>query len=99
MFVDVSLPQNQTQQHADRATGEREQRHERGENACGRRIGRLTAVAANVAVAGAAATAVGGSYGAMGDDECQECHQVDGDQVCEEMGHGGCCWLGGWRND
>ena len=56
---------------ADRAAGERKQRHEYGENACGRRIGRLTAVAANVAVAGGAA-AVRGSCRAMGDGEHQE---------------------------
>lgn len=72
MFVDVPLPQNQAQQHADRATGEREQRHEHGESACGRRIGGLTAVAANVAGAGIAVAAIRGLCGAMGDGERQE---------------------------
>ena len=94
MFVDVPLPQNQTQQHADRATGKREQRHEYGESIYGWQAGGLTIVATNVAGAGAAAAAVRGLREAMGDGEQQERRQVDNDQVCEEIEHGGCCCLG-----
>ena len=77
MFVNVPLPQKHAQQYAGRATSERKERYEYGENARGWRIDGLAAVAANVTGAGGAAAARG-LRGAMGDGEQQECRQVDG---------------------